>query len=175
MNRRHFIVSATGTALATAANASEKADLPKSAFYRIVMVDPRLITKTKDTFPVGWEGKQSDVMGSVYLSHEESAKLKELLATALTTSDNVPFCGHAPAYVIVQMADGRQTGFVSVCTLCKTWSDSKGDLRVLDDSQLMPYLTKALPLPSAFSKVEKLPDLFDMDSTKSFLELPSQQ
>lgn len=173
MNRRHFIVSVTGTALATAANAGEKAELPKSAFYRIVMVDPRLMTKTNDTFPVGWEGRRSDVMGSVYLSHEESLKLDGILTTALTSSDDVPFCGHSPAYVIVQMDGGQQKGFVSVCALCKTWSDSKGILHVLDDSQLIPYLTKSLPLPSAFSKVERTPDLSDMDSSKSFLELPS--
>ncbi|MFN0129860.1 MAG: hypothetical protein ACKV19_24610, partial [Verrucomicrobiales bacterium] len=120
------------------------------------------------------EKKRSDVMGSVYLSHAESLKLKAILSTALTSSDNVPFCGHAPAYVIVQMDGGKSVSFVSVCGLCKTWCGATGDLRVLDDAQLMPFLTKALPLPSAFSKVQELPHLFDLDSKKSFLELPSQ-
>jgi hypothetical protein len=173
MNRRHFI-SATALAYASTAAAGEKDALPKSSYYRIVMVDPRLITKTNDTYAVGYEKKRSDVMGSVYLSHAESLKLKAILSTALTSSDNVPFCGHAPAYVIVQMDGGKSVSFVSVCGLCKTWCGATGDLRVLDDAQLMPFLTKALPLPSAFSKVQELPHLFDLDSKKSFLELSAQ-
>jgi hypothetical protein len=174
MNRRNFIISTSAISLVSVAMAGEKSELPKSSTYRIVMVDPRLITKTKDTYAVGWEKKRSDVMGSVYLSHDESVRLKELLTGALTPSDNVPFCGHAPGYVIVQMDDGRPVSFVSVCALCKTWCNAKGDLRVLDDSQLMPFLTKVLPLPSAFSKVQKLPDLFDLHADKSYLELPSR-
>jgi hypothetical protein len=173
MNRRHFI-SATALGYASTAAAGEKDALAKSSYYRVVMVDPRLIARTNDTYSVGYEKKRSDVMGSVYLSHGESWKLKAILSTALTDSDNVPFCGHAPAYVIVQMDRGKTVSFVSLCSLCKTWCGAKGDLRVLDDSQLMPFLTKVLPLPSAFSKVQQLPDLFSLDSNKSFLELPTQ-
>jgi hypothetical protein len=172
MNRRHFIF-ATALAYASAAAAGEKNTLPKSSYYRIVMVDPRVITKTNDTYSVGYEKKRSDVMGSVSLSHAESVKLKTILVTALISSDNVPFCGHSPAYVIVQMDSGKAVSFVSVCGLCKTWCGVTGDLWVLDDAQLMPFLTKVLPLPSAFSKVQQLPDLFNLDSKKSFLELPS--
>ena len=173
MNRRHFI-SATAAACASSAVAGEKDALPKNAGYRIVMVDPRLVTKTNDTQPVGYERKRSDVMGSVYLSYEEWVKLKGMLSTALTSSDNVPLCGHSPAYVIVETNRGKaRSGYFSVCGLCKTWCGPAGELRVLDDAQLMPFLTKVLPLPAAFSKVKELPDLMALDREKSFLELPS--
>lgn len=174
MHRRRFIAASTAIAAIPPAFAGTKEPLPKSVFYRIVMVDPRLITKTDDTHAVGYSKSRSDVMGSVYLSHAESLKLHGLLSTALTSSTDVPFCGHSPAYVIVRMNGARAVNYVSVCALCGTWCGADGDLKVLDDAKLMPFLTKALPLPSAFSKVQQLADLYDLDKKLSFLELPSQ-
>jgi len=173
MNRRQFIVTTTTTLASVSSGVAGEKELPKSAYYKIVMVDPRGRATTKDTHPIGFEKQKADVMGSLSLSREESAKLKRILNSALTSSDNVPFCGHAPAYVIVQMDAGKAVSFVSVCGLCKTWCGPNGDLRVLDDGELMPFLTKALPLPPAFSKVKALPDLMDMDQKTPFLDLPS--
>jgi len=169
------MVAVSAMAIGSMARAEEEEAAPEPAVtYRIVMVDPRVIVKTAETQAVGWQEKRSDVMGSVHLSREESAKLGGILAEALTSSENVPFCGHSPAYVIVRLNDGKPAGWVSVCFLCKTWCDGKGDLRVLDDSRLMPFLTGVLPLPPAFSGVVELRDLVALGREKSFLELPSQ-
>lgn len=174
MNRRSFI-AATATVSAVSSEISwAEEQVQKTVTYRIVMVDPRIISKTKDTYSIGHEKQRSDVMGSVYLSRAESVKLTEILGTALTTSNNVPFCGHFPPYVIVQMDGETAVSYVSVCGLCKTWCGARGELRVLDDSKLMPFLTSVLPLPAAFSKVQKVPDLFALDPQLSFLELSSQ-
>ncbi len=172
MKRRAFVISATGLHAAVLAHAGDKAAV-LATYYRIVQIDPRLVTRTKDTIAVGYERKKSDVMGSVYLSIEESAKLKTVLSSALTTSTAVPACGHAPAYVIVRYEAGQPISYVSVCALCMTWCAANGELRVLDTSELMQLLTKILPLPPAFSKVKELPDLWKLDSSKSHLELPS--
>lgn len=174
MKRRAFVISAAGLQTAVRAHAEDKA-AAADTYYRIVQVDPRLVTMTKDTIAVGYEKKKSDVIGSVYLSMTESAKFKTVLTTALTASTDVPACGHAPAYVIVRYEAGQPMRYVSVCALCMTWCGPEGDLRVLDASQLMPLLTKILPLPAAFSKVKKLPDLWALDPSKSHLELPSPQ
>src|SRR5262245_52342778 len=99
MNRRVFLTAAAGLpAAATVSRAGEKLVLGKSDYFRVVQIDPRLTAKTQDTIAVGWEKKKSDVIASVYLSIEESAKLHKVLAPALTDSTDVPFCGHAPAY-----------------------------------------------------------------------------
>ena len=171
MKRRNFLISAATMHASSLALAEEKPS-SKTASYRIVLIDPRLVAKTKERISVGYENKKSDIMGSVHLSYEESAELKAILAAALTTSTNVPFCGHSPAYVI-QFENGRGGSYVSVCGLCMTWCGADGNLRVLDGTQLMPLLAKILPLPAAFSKVKELHDLFKLDRKKSFLELPT--
>lgn len=174
MNRRRFLAATAAVSAVSRVMGEAEEQALKTSMYRIVMVDPRVISKTKDTHAIGHEKGRSDVMGSVSLSREESLKLKEILGTALTPSTDIPFCGHHPPYVIVQMDGDTAASYVSVCGLCKTWCGARGDLRILDDSKLMPFLTKVLPLPAAFSKVQEIGDLFALDPELSFLELPSQ-
>jgi hypothetical protein len=171
MKRRKFILAAALGPAFPSLFAGEKSVSSKNTYYKIVQVDPRLLAKTDDTHPVGWEKKRSDVMGSVYLSFEESAKLKSMLSVALTTSNNIPFCGHNPSYVIVQYTGSKPSNYVSVCGLCMTWCNSSGELRVLNGRDLMAFLVKILPLPEAFSTVKELPDLMKIGTDKSFLEL----
>lgn len=186
MKRRAFIVSAAtvnaGALSAVAQLAPDEkgekgtGDAPEGSrvLYRVVMVDPRCLKLTDDHVPVGFNGQRADVMGSVNLSYEESAKLHEIIKRELTSSENVPDCGHSPAYVIFRLTKGMPPSYLSVCFLCSTWvSSQNGYLRVVADRELSGFLEKALPLPPAFANVKDLRTLSDLDGKQSFLELPT--
>lgn len=184
MKRRAFIVSAAAVNAGVLSAVAQLAPDEKGAegdttegsrvLYRVVMVDPRCVKLTDNHIPVGYGELRADVMGSVNLSYEESAKLHKIMNGELTSSENVPFCGHSPAYVIFRLTKGGLPSYVSVCFLCSTWVSSRNsNLRVVADRELSGFLEKALPLPPAFANVKDLRALHDLDRKKSYLELPT--
>lgn len=118
------------------------------------LLDPRVVTNTDDTFTIAWGGKKTDVIAKRILTASEAQKLTAIAKQELTDNENVPFCGHYPAYAITVEREGTKT----VCGLCMTWAE-KNKLRVLGGKKLLDYLESLLPLPDYFANLDSPQDV----------------
>lgn len=118
------------------------------------LLDPRVVTNTDDTFFIAWGRHKTDVIAKRILTASEAKKLHELAEQELTDNENVPFCGHYPAYAITIENRGTKT----VCGLCMTWAE-KNRLRVLDGKKLLAFMETLLPLPDYFANLEQPQDV----------------
>ena len=136
------------------------------------LLDPRVVTDTGHTITIAWGNKKADVIGKRILTASESQKLLALTKAELTDNDNVPFCGHYPAYAITIEKPGTKT----ICGLCMTWAE-KNELRALGGKRLLEYLESLLPLPDYFANLEKPQDVivFAENKTTPFYKLQRKQ
>ena len=137
------------------------------------LIDPRIVTHTTDTIGIGYSNAKTDVIALRRLTQSESSKLRPLLKAELSSSRDVPFCGHSPAYAITITTAKGKASTVTLCGLCGTWARD-GDLRVLKGKLALEYLRELLPLPDVFSSVNRLPDLMRIDRSVAFHLLPPQ-
>ena len=113
------------------------------------LLDPRGAISGETTFPTEWNDGKAELLGTRRLSTSEANILRELLRTELTENDNVPFCGHHPAYAVVTTPNRRSSSSVTLCGTCWTWAEG-GERRVLGGKKAIEYLGTLLPLPSVF-------------------------
>ncbi|WP_236621430.1 hypothetical protein, partial [Rhodopirellula sallentina] len=105
----------------------------------VYLLDPRGAISGTNTLPTEWKGGAADILGTRYLSASEAHRLNKLLRIELTNDDNVPFCGHRPAYAVVTSTKGQSPNSVTLCGGCWTWAQ-KGKLRVLGGKRTLEYL-----------------------------------
>lgn len=123
------------------------------------LLDPRVVANTSATMSIEWGDEKTDIIASRTLTRSERDALVKLVNTELTDDDNVPFCGHYPAYgILYRRKDGSIAKTQTVCGLCMTWaSDSK--LRAIKGKQALEYLQKLLPLPDYFADPKTAKDV----------------
>ena len=88
----------------------------------IHLLDPRGAIAGEQTMPIEWKDETADVIASRRLNVTEAKKLQTLLRKELVDDDNVPFCGHSPAYAVAITPSGRKTATVTLCGTCGTLS-----------------------------------------------------
>ncbi|MEM6474185.1 MAG: hypothetical protein AAF802_31900 [Planctomycetota bacterium] len=118
------------------------------------LLDPRVVTNTRDTFTTSYRGRRTDVIAKRVLTVSEAQRIDALVTQELVDDDDVPMCSHYPAYAITVEREGTKT----ICGLCMTWAE-KDKLRVIKGKRLLKYLESLLPLPDYFAKSENLEDL----------------
>ena len=64
------------------------------------LLDPRGAIAGAHTMPVEWSGRKADLIATRRLNAGEAKKLRTLLRKERADDDNVPFCGHSPAYAV---------------------------------------------------------------------------
>lgn len=118
----------------------------------IRLLDPRIVTNTSNTMNLQLtDDENTDIIASRTLTKSEKRKLLEMLDRELTDDEDVPFCGHSPAYaVLYHDKSGKLRSAQTLCGLCKTWA-GKGNLRAIKGKEALTYLEKLLPLPDYFS------------------------
>ena len=127
---------------------------PEGEVVTIRLLDPRIVTNTPDKMGIEWGDEKTDVIASRTLTKTQTQELKKRTYLGLSADDNVPYCGHYPAYAIVhRQRSGKIVKTETICGLCKTWA-SDGKLRVLKGKEVLDYLEKILPLPAYFSDPE---------------------
>ncbi|WP_222436202.1 hypothetical protein [Rubripirellula reticaptiva] len=143
----------------------------------IHLLDPRGAIDGDHTMPTEWKGGKTDVLGSRVLNISEAKALRTLLTKELADDDNVPFCGHSPAYAVTILPDGGTATTVTLCGTCGTWA-KRGELRALHGKAALKMLDDLLPLPDVFQTLDgkpaKILDPFD-DSPRvpfRFLAVP---
>ena len=119
----------------------------------IHLLDPRGAIAGERTMPIEWNGGKADLIATRRLNVAEAKKLRIILRKELADDDNVPFCGHSPAYAVSITPEGRPTSTVTLCGTCGTWA-KKGELRALHGKAAIEYLDLLLPLPDVFRPVE---------------------
>ena len=123
------------------------------------LLDPRVVANTAQTMSIEWNDLKTDIIATRTLTRSERDILLKLAEAELTDDDNVPFCGHYPAYAILhRRKDGSVAKTQTVCGLCMTWA-SAGELRAIKGKQTLEYLQKLLPLPDYFSDLKTIKDL----------------
>jgi len=122
----------------------------------IYLLDPRGAIDGTQTLPTELNGGKTDILGSRTLNVSEAKALRKLLAIELVDSDNVPFCGHRPAYAVAITPQGRATTTVTLCGTCGTWAKG-GKLRALHGKLALEYLDVLLPLPDVFQTPDGKP------------------
>ncbi|TWT33712.1 hypothetical protein KOR34_35450 [Posidoniimonas corsicana] len=137
--------------------------------YVVQMLDPRVVAVTEDTLPIEWGNKKTDVIATRKLLDSEAKLLLNLLKEELTTSTDVPFCGHHPAYAVQEIVDGKVTNTATLCGLCHTWARG-GKLRVIKGDKSLNYLNSLLPLPDVFKGI-KLRDMVFDEHPQPFYEM----
>ncbi|WP_372725245.1 hypothetical protein [Novipirellula sp.] len=93
------------TLLAAFAVAAHAGGLPD----RVVIhrLDPRGAIAGEQTMSIEWNGRKTDLIATRRLNVAEAKKLRMLLRKELADDDNVPFCGHSPAYAVSITPDAR--------------------------------------------------------------------
>lgn len=139
----------------------------------IYLLDPRVVTNTTQTFPIGWENRKTDIIASRSLSETESLELRSLLEDELGSNTNVPFCGHWPAYGVTILQNNKPISSVTLCGLCMTWAKG-GSLMVLEGNKAIDFLMKKLPVPDAFAEVKIPPELLQVDKRIPHFKLTAE-
>ncbi|MCC9654365.1 hypothetical protein [Rhodopirellula halodulae] len=167
------------------------ADPPRGRVV-IHLLDPRGVIAGDHTMPTEWQNCRADVIGTRLLNRDETNRLRTLLRKELADDDNVPFCGHSPAYAVVvtvgedaKKRDGggaektvvtAKTNTVTLCGTCGTWARG-GELRALHGNESLNYLDQLLPLPEVFRPVagKRAPHLspFTSGEPAPFEDLPA--
>ncbi|TSJ78609.1 hypothetical protein [Rariglobus hedericola] len=142
----------------------------ESIRYRVYAIDPRGVRFTEKFMPTFYGDKQADVIGTRDLTLKESEKLAELLKKELSRSNDVPFCGHSPGYLVEIVKGDNKGGMVTLCGFCSTWAGRSG-LFVLDGKESLTYLDTLLPLPDVFRSLKDGGELYKIDSKTPFYEL----
>lgn len=120
------------------------------------MLDPRPGTRTDHTL-VTKDGKAAaDIIATRILSASEAKTLYDLLKVELADDDNIPFCGHYPAYAVQVARENAKPATVTLCGVCGTW-ERDGELKALHGKKSLELLEKLLPLPDVFSFDDKKP------------------
>lgn len=115
------------------------------------LIDPRIVANTPDRMGIEWGKEQTDIIASRTLTKTQTQELKKRTDLGLSSDDDVPYCGHYPAYAIVyRQRSGNRVRTETICGLCQTWA-SDGKLRVLKGKEVLNYLEEILPLPAYFS------------------------
>ena len=65
------------------------------------LLDPRVVANTAQTMSIEWNDVKTDIIATRTLTRSERDTLLKLAEVELTDDDNVPFCGHYPAYAIL--------------------------------------------------------------------------
>lgn len=122
----------------------------------IHLLDPRGAIAGDQTMSTEWNNGKTDVIGTRLLNIAEARKLRSLLRKELANDDNIPFCGHSPAYAVAVTSADKTTITVTLCGTCGTWA-KQGDLRALHGNASLEYLDTLLPLPDVFRPVAGKP------------------
>ncbi|TWU19599.1 hypothetical protein [Allorhodopirellula heiligendammensis] len=140
----------------------------------IHLLDPRGEFAGEETMPTQWQNREADVIGRRVLNIAEAKRLRALLRQELADDDNVPFCGHSPAYAVSITPPGKKTTTVTLCGTCGTWAKA-GELRSLHGRAALEYLDQLLPLPDVFRPADgHLPEIlapFGERDSRSFADL----
>ncbi len=81
----------------------------------IYLLDPRIVaTDRKEAMSIEWNDAKTDVIATRKLNLSEARRLRELLKKDLIDDDNVPFCGHSPAYAVSITRAGKPTNTVTL-------------------------------------------------------------
>ncbi|QDU91591.1 hypothetical protein Pla175_50210 [Pirellulimonas nuda] len=142
------------TLIASFAVSAQAAGLPDRVVVHLL--DPRGAIDGEQTIPTEWNGGKADLIGTRRLNVTEAKKLRILLRKELADDEDVPFCGHSPAYAVSITSRGKPTSTVTLCGTCGTWARN-GDLRVLHGKASLEYLDTLLPLPEVFRPVAGKP------------------
>lgn len=118
------------------------------------LLDPRGVTHTEKTFPTGWEGGKTDLLGTERVVGEAATGLRGALGKVFDPEEATHFCGHSPGYG-VEFFEGEGREFATtVCFECETWIKG-GRRRVLGGTKvereaLLQLLRGVIEMPAVF-------------------------